>query len=540
MSQASSFNDISLQILRLANKGLTRERFKHQVAEILIAFSSCDVLEVFIFQDDKPLFWRTEHTNDKSIHFEKRTCEDDVLSFYVHLMQGQSELPPTCISQHGSYWTGGKECIPSVLKNHPDYRDFASLLMIPFEIDGEKQGLLVFKSRKRNFFPRNELSLYEQLALTLGIAVSDRRAQFSLRERIKELTCLYSISKIIHETEQELPAILQKIVDIIPPAFQYPDAVLARISMDDMVFVSGKESGGSRTLRSAISVEGKELGSIKVLYKKEEYDFEDEPFLREEQHLLDTIAKQVGIFVEDKKVEEEKKKLQEQLLHADRLATIGELGAGVAHELNEPLVNILGYAQLIKEEKGLKGQAAEDIDKIISASLHAREIVKKLLTFSRQIPSIKKQIDLNSVIRDGIYFLESRCKKEGITLSLDLESNLPSITADPAQMNQVMVNLVINSIQALSEGGEIIIRTASGGQYVTLTIEDNGTGMSPEVKKQIFIPFYTTKEVGKGTGLGLPVVHGIVTSHGGKIQVASSEGRGTRFDIVFQKDKMGD
>ncbi len=540
MEEASSlyesfnkFNDITLQILRLANKGIPRERFKHQVAEILLSFSSCDVLEVFILQNDHQLFWRTEHIGDGQTRFEKRKSGAEISKFYTSLIYERPEIPEACISSHGSFRTGDKRCLPSLLKHDPDYSDYASLLMIPFEIDGEKQGLLVFKSREEHFFSDYELDLYERLAFTFGIAISDRHAQFSLRERIKELTCLYSISRIIQESDQDLSSILQKIVDIIPAAFQYPNAVLAQVWLDGVEYVSGKEPGGGKTMKSFIIIDGIERASIKVLYKREEYDFEDEPFLQEEQHLLDTIAKQVGIIIEDRKAEQEKKKLQEQLLHADRLATIGELGAGVAHELNDPLVNILGYAQLIKEERGLEDQVAHDIDKIISASLHAREIVKKLLIFSRQIPSLKKKIDLNTIIRDSIYFLESRCKKEGISLSLNLDPDLPDLIADPSQLNQIIVNLVVNSIQAISQEGEIIIQTSFLKDRITLTIQDNGGGMSPEVRKQIFLPFFTTKDVGEGTGLGLPVVHGIVTSHGGEILVTSREGEGTRFDIIF-------
>ena len=233
--------------------------------------------------------------------------------------------------------------------------------------------------------------------------------------------------------------------------------------------------------------------------------------------------------------EQEKKKLQEQLLHADKLATIGRLSAGVAHELNNPLSNILGYAELIKGEHELEEEVGNDIDKIISASLHARKIVRELLVFSRQIPPLKSKVYLNTIIRDSIFFLKSQCKNKGTSLSLDLDSDLPDLIADPSQMNQLIVNLVVNSIHSISREceGKIIIQTSFTKDRITLTIKDNGEGMSPEVKKQIFLPFFTTKEVGEGTGLGLSVVHGIVTSHSGEIQVVSKEGEGTRFDIIF-------
>ena len=166
------YNDITLQILRLANKGIPRERFKHQVAEILLSFSSCDVLEVFILQNDHQLFWRTERFGNGQTYFEKRETLAEIGKFYTSLINGRAEIPELCISSHGSFRAGDKKNIPSLLKQNPDYSAYSSLLMIPFEINGEKQGLLVFKSREEHFFSDDELNLYERLAFTLGIAIS--------------------------------------------------------------------------------------------------------------------------------------------------------------------------------------------------------------------------------------------------------------------------------------------------------------------------------------------------------------------------------
>jgi signal transduction histidine kinase len=218
-------------------------------------------------------------------------------------------------------------------------------------------------------------------------------------------------------------------------------------------------------------------------------------------------------------------------MHADRLATIGQLAAGVAHELNEPLSNILGFSQLIKKCPGLPDQAQQDIEKTIIASLHAREIVKKLMLFARRMPPHKIQVNLNQLVEEGLYFLESRCTKEGIELVQALSPDLPEIIADPAQLTQVLVNLTVNAVQAMPQGGKLTVSTYVKEGYISLVVEDNGTGMSEEVKKNIFIPFFTTKDVHQGTGLGLPVVHGIVSSHGGSIKVESQLGSGSRFEV---------
>jgi len=139
--------------------------------------------------------------------------------------------------------------------------------------------------------------------------------------------------------------------------------------------------------------------------------------------------------------------------------------------------------------------------------------------------------NINRLVVEGLSFLESRCAKEGVELERSLSSDVPEITGDQSQLHQVLVNLVVNAIQAMPDGGKLAIRTKPAGSYITLIVEDTGTGMTEEVMKQIFVPFFTTKEVGQGTGLGLAVVHGIVTSHEGTINVESKIGHGTRFEV---------
>jgi two-component system NtrC family sensor kinase len=213
------------------------------------------------------------------------------------------------------------------------------------------------------------------------------------------------------------------------------------------------------------------------------------------------------------------------------LATIGQLAAGVAHELNEPLGGILGFAQLASKHPDLPGQVRKDLSKIESASLHAREVVRKLMLFARQTPPTRKKVDLNEIIEEGLYFLESRCAKAGIELVRALSSNLPAVNVDPAQIHQVLINFVVNSIQAMQAGGRLKVETFFEDGFIFLAVADTGCGMTEDVLKKIFIPFFTTKDVGEGTGLGLPVVHGIVTSHGGTVEVESQPGQGTRFVV---------
>jgi len=353
----------------------------------------------------------------------------------------------------------------------------------------------------------------------------------ALRERIKELTCLYGIAQIARQPDKSLGGILQRIVELLPSAWQYPEITSARIMLDGVSYATAGFCQGPRKQTADIVVSGVSRGVVEVVYVEDKPGFGEDPFLKEERNLIEEVARQVALIIEHRQAEEDKLRLNTQLRHANRLATIGVLVAGVAHELNEPLGNILGFAQLAKKCSGVPASAKQDIGKIEAASLHAREIIQKLLVFARQTPPKKTQVNLNQVVEDGLYFFEARCVKEGVEFVRKLSSDLPEITADPAQLNQLLVNLVVNALQAIQGQGKITVQTQSSDRQVRLIVEDTGTGMTDEVLEQIFIPFFTTKDVGQGTGLGLPVVHGIVTAHNGSINVESKVGRGTRFEI---------
>jgi two-component system NtrC family sensor kinase len=175
----------------------------------------------------------------------------------------------------------------------------------------------------------------------------------------------------------------------------------------------------------------------------------------------------------------------------------------------------------------------QDLVKIVKSTLYAREIIKKVLYFGRQTHPKEAQADLNQLIGEWIDFFESRCAKSGIQIVVERDEGLPIVKGDPAQLNQVIVNVVINAIQAMPDGGTLTIRTLSQQDWVSIRVEDTGQGIDEENKDKIFLPFFTTKEVDEGTGLGLSVVYGIVNEHGGCIEVDSKKGNGSTFEIKF-------
>jgi signal transduction histidine kinase len=266
----------------------------------------------------------------------------------------------------------------------------------------------------------------------------------------------------------------------------------------------------------------------------------EDPFLPDERKLVDEIALQVGLALERSRDAEERGRLEGQLRHADRLATLGELGAGVAHEINEPLEGILGFAQLARRAPGLPAAAGPDLDRVVSEALRARDIVRRLLLFARQAPSRRGPVELNAVVRGIQAFLEQRCRAAGVDLAVSLGRSAGTVIGDTTQLSQVVVNLAVNAVQAMPGGGRLSVATRGTRAVAVLAVEDTGTGMGPDVLARIFVPFFTTKPVGAGTGLGLPVVHGIVTAHGGAIAVDSAPGRGSRFTVTLPRAGRGE
>ncbi|KAB8140915.1 response regulator [Chloroflexia bacterium SDU3-3] len=236
----------------------------------------------------------------------------------------------------------------------------------------------------------------------------------------------------------------------------------------------------------------------------------------------------------------ERRRLEEQLLQAEKLSAIGQLVAGVAHELNNPLTSISGYTQLLLREKGITGNTREDLQHIHIQAERAARIVQNLLVFAREHKPERKNIVINDVIRDTLALRSYQLRVDNIHVQLDMAPNLPQTVADPYQMQQVALNLINNAHQAMVErGGEnrLTLRTAlsqrdasdmpGGRPMVQFSVSDTGIGIPPSSLTRIFDPFYTTKPVGQGTGLGLAICFGIVQEHGGRIWAESEQGFGT-------------
>ena len=227
-------------------------------------------------------------------------------------------------------------------------------------------------------------------------------------------------------------------------------------------------------------------------------------------------------------------RLQSELSVSARLASIGELAAGVAHEINNPLTGIIGFSErLIRKATDEKTEA--DLKRIHSEAIRAAKVVQSLLTFARRRQPSKEPVDINNIIKESIALREYEFRQHGIQVVNHL-AELPCFMADYYQLEQVFINLIINAEQAMTtakKGDRLSITTGELDGYIMITIADNGPGIKPENLKKVFDPFFTTRGDTGGTGLGLSICHGIILEHGGRISVTSEYGEGATFTVAL-------
>lgn len=348
-----------------------------------------------------------------------------------------------------------------------------------------------------------------------------------LRERIKELTCLYEVSSIIvNTTLEEYKSSLQAIATSLKRAFQIPKSTHIAIETALQNYKTGAIDP-DLNIQATITVFNKKAGSITASLLNTA-----QSFLQEEKQLLESVALKLGNLIERLEIQRNEVSLKQQMQHADRLSILGELTAGIAHELNTPLANILGYAELLKENSTYSTTATSDLDKIIQNAIFSREVVKKLMFFACEMPQTMKTMDIVPNIKNALNLLDPSLRKAQVSYKLDLPEQL-LLKADPIQFTQIIFNLVMNAMYFSPKESTITISAKQVNNHVQLTVKDEGSGIAKTVLKKIFQPFVTTKTTGQGSGLGLSVVHGIVNSHKGTITATNNLETGATFTIIL-------
>ncbi|HEX6037689.1 ATP-binding protein [Longimicrobium sp.] len=376
-----------------------------------------------------------------------------------------------------------------------------------------------------------------------GEAERERLVQ-RLGERVKELRLLHEAAHLLQHAGGVDRLLLAELVARMPAAWFHADDACARIACGDLEATS---PGWSATpwMQTAGFSASNGPGVLQVAYRHEHPAADEGPFLREERALIDSLAEMLRSHVERYVVEQRRQAVEDQLRQAQKMDALGTLAGGVAHDFNNILAAIHGYAELALLDAPPDSELRQGVDEILKACARARDLVRRILLFSRGQQSRRDAMPLGPVVDEALQLLRATLPPN-IEIRSHAAPRLPLVRADATQMHQVVMNLGTNAAYAMREdGGTLSVElgavdveaAAAGfsaelkpGRYLRLRVTDTGCGMRPEIRERLFEPFFTTKGQA-GTGLGLSVVHGIVRDHGGTISVASQPGEGSRFDI---------
>ena len=330
------------------------------------------------------------------------------------------------------------------------------------------------------------------------------------------------------------------------PAVSVKPELLQHIKDAHATFISAQGLPLPAVFRDAQIKEGIATAYIVILWSKDRVigglvvgTRTPREFSPADVNLLIAVGSQISsaldrsiLYEETRQAYENLRRTQEQLLHSERLAAVGQLISGVAHELNNPLTAILGYSQLLTSSGQLGPQGVEYSEKLYKQAQRTHRIVQNLLSFARQHKPERMPVKMNQTLEETLALRDYDLRMSNIRVHLDLAPDLPVTAADPHQLQQVFLNMVNNAVDAILEGsteGDLWVRTAMEGDRLVIEFTDSGPGVKEP--SRVFDPFYTTKPVGKGTGLGLSICYGIITEHGGTISVRNAPTRGACFTI---------
>ncbi|MDM8537019.1 response regulator [Desulfobacterales bacterium HSG17] len=371
-----------------------------------------------------------------------------------------------------------------------------------------------------------------------------------LKERIKELNCLYSISGIVEKPGISLEEIIQQIVKLIPPSWEYSEISCAQITYDKKEFKTDNFKSTPWNASVEIHAFDQEVGTIEVCYLEKIPERSHWPFQKEEYELLNAIAKRIGKIIERKQTEHKTKDLEKQLRHIQKMEAIATLSGGIAHDFNNILFPVIGYTEMALDTVPEKSETREYLNEILKGVLRARDLVTQILTFSSESEREQEPVNIAMLAKEVLKLLKSTLPST-IEIRQNMAVKTAFVKADPSQLHQVIMNLCTNAYHAMRETGgilEVCIENddcaclpsdpAAIGEKLEhiipcfkLIIRDTGHGMKPAVKERIFEPYFTTKKQGEGTGIGLSVVYGIIKNLGGYIKVDSQPGMGTEFQV---------
>ncbi|RMF96891.1 MAG: response regulator [Candidatus Schekmanbacteria bacterium] len=403
-----------------------------------------------------------------------------------------------------------------------------SYLIFPVWSKGKKVGTMNFYHKKKNSYSEQDFKLLKPISEQIGVAIENSELFNTIKksqeewvatfDSVKDHICIIGQNNIIIKANKSLANFLNK----------HPRELVGKKCYDVLY--------RSKTCREHCPhKEMMRSGKTETSEMKDESD--NRNFLISVSPIFDEDGSIKGALHIARDITEEKN-LKEQLIQAEKMASIGQLVSGVAHELNNPLAGINAYSQLLLEEK-IDESLKYKVERIKIQSERAAKIVSNLLAFARKKKLEKIKTDINEVIYKSIELQQYELEAKKVNVVINLDENLPKVEVDPLQIQQVILNLLVNAEHSVIDAGRErgIINVSSSlirkkeKNFIQICISDNGTGIKENILHKIFDPFFTTKEVGKGTGLGLSISYGIIKEHNGNIYAQNNETGGAKFII---------
>jgi signal transduction histidine kinase/CheY-like chemotaxis protein len=459
-----------------------------------------------------------------------------------------------------------------------------SFVGVPLMLDDVPIGVLLCWTRQHREFASEDVALAQALATSAAVGIRNARLHQETQLRLRHTETLVSVSQAVGAT-LDLSEILRRATremvralggdtgvawlvtpgtDQLVPLVGYhipkdliakgPELTLRRntpfferLRAHGTLAESDSATGEWADLPMASLIahksiliqpmywKGQVMGGFTVLWIRERHHFTPD-----ERRLAEGIALQGALAVENSRLYEgvkeqmaELKRTQAQLVQSTKLAAIGELAANIAHEINNPLTTVLGFASFLSERMPPSDPMREELGLIQEEASRARDIVRDLLQFSRQRDFSPESADVNTVLEQVLAMVRRQGALNAITVQEKYAHDLPSVELDVSRIKQVFLNIINNAVYVMPTGGSLTVRTEAANGGVRISFEDTGPGIAPEHRDRIFDPFFTTKPEVSGTGLGLSVSLGIVQSHGGTIEMETEVGRGTTFTVAL-------
>jgi len=492
----------------------------------------------------------------------------------------------------GEVLSTGKSTLLTDVRRYAGYTPMpgwepGSQVCVPLFSSHDVYGLINVESQQRDAIPQDHLIFVEALAAALSGLILHVRHYQELSESVRQLEVLRETALDI-SAELDLNVLLKRVIKRVKEladargaefglvdqknqeveillsenpwqdytGYKFPlmKGITGRVAaLGEPVVIGDYNAWSGRTAEKysapfstaagvPLKIGGDVVGTLVVQDDRPTRHFTDEDIL-----ILELLAPQLVIYIHNARLYQELEErikaqelVEERLIRSAKLAAVGEMAAGVAHELNNPLTTVTGFAELILDALPNGSPEYEDMTLVLKEAHRARGVVRRLLDFSRQSEVLWVEVDINELLSNVLALVHHMAQTSGVDVRVELWDELPRIRADRNQMQQVFLNLIHNAIQAMPKGGQLVLRTQVGQReghpWIAVNVQDNGEGIKAGDLAKVFAPFFTTKPSGVGTGLGLSVSYGIVSDHGGYIDVESQEGVGSTFTVWLPVD----